>query len=84
MKKIKIHENCINSIIFNQRLGIVISSSLYGDIAINNAKSLEILNFIKIGEKFLINDIKISIYDLIYVCCYNYENKNYYIKCYIY
>ena len=82
IKKIKIHGNCINNIIYIKRLGIVISSSLEGDISINNAESLEILNYIKLGEKYLINDIKISIYDLIYVGCYKYKNKNYYIKCY--
>ena len=82
IKKIKIHENCINTIGYNKRLGIVITSSLNGDIAINNAYSLEILNMIKIGENYLINNIKISSYDLIYIGCYNFENKNYYIKCY--
>ena len=82
IQKIKLHENCINTIRHNNRLGIVITSSLNGDIAINNAYSLEILNMIKIGENYLINNIKISSYDLIYVGCYNFENKNYYIKCY--
>ena len=82
IKKIKLHENCINTIRHNNRLGIVISSSLNGDIAINSAYTLEILNMIKIGENYLINNIKISSYDLIYIGCYNFENKNYYIKCY--
>ena len=37
---------------------------------------------IKIGTKYLINNIKISLYDLLYVSCYNCENKNYCLKCY--
>ena len=82
LKKIKIHENCINNILYKERLNVIISSSLNGDIAINNAYSLEIINIIKIGAKYLINNIKISLYDLLYVGCYNYENKNYYLKCY--
>ena len=61
---------------------MIISSSLNGDIAINNAYSLEIINMIKIGTKYLINNIKISLYDLLYVSCYNCENKNYCLKCY--
>ena len=82
LQKIKIHENCINVIFHKEKLNIILSSSLNGDIAINNAYSLEILNIIKIGTKYLINDIKISLYDLLYVRCYNYQNKNYYLKCF--
>ena len=82
LKKIKIHENCINILHYEERLNIIVSSSLNGDIAINNAYSLEILNIIKIGKNFLINDIKISLYDLLYVESYNNENKNYYLMCY--
>jgi hypothetical protein len=82
LKKIKIHGNCINNIIYHQRLGIIFTSSLNGDIGINNAESFEILNMIKIGNNYLIDNIKISLYDLIYVGCYNYKNKNNYIKCY--
>ena len=82
LKKAKIHENCVNNILYKERLNVIISSSLNGDIAINNAYSLEILNIIKIGTKYLINDIKISLYDLLYVRCYNYQNKNYYLKCF--
>ena len=81
-KKIKIHENCINNLLYNERLNIIISSSLNGDIAINNAYSLEILNIIQVGKNFLINDIKISLYDLLYVESYNCENKNYYLTCF--
>jgi hypothetical protein len=82
LQKVKIHENSINIIRYNQRLNIIITSSLSGDIAINNAENLEIINMIKIGKKYLINNIKITSYDLLYVGCYNNENKNYYIKCY--
>ena len=82
LKKIKIHENCINNILYYERLNIVISSSMNGDIAINNAYSLEIINMIKIGNKFLINNIKVSSYDLLYIGCYNIDKKNYYVKCY--
>ena len=82
LKKIKIHDNCINNIIYHQRLSIIFTSSLNGDIGINNAESFEILNMIKIGNNYLIDNIKISLYDLIYVGCYNYKNKNNYIKCY--
>ena len=82
MKKIKLHKNLINNILYNERLNIIVSSSENGDIAINNAYSLEILNFIQIGEKYLINNIKISFYDLLYISCYNSNNFNYYIKCF--
>jgi hypothetical protein len=82
MKKIKLHQNLINNILYNERLNIIVSSSENGDIAINNAYSLEILNFIQIGEKYLINNIKISFYDLLYISCYNSNNCNYYIKCF--
>ena len=82
IKKIKAHKNYINNILFNERLNIVISSSGNGDISINNAYSLETLNFIKIGIKYSIYNIKVSFYDLLYVVCYNDNMQNYYIKCY--
>ena len=82
MKKIKVHKDFINNILYNERLNIIVSSSENGDIAINNAYSLEILNFIRIGENYLINNIKISFYDLLYLSCYNSNNCNYYIKCF--
>ena len=82
MKKIKLHKNLINNILYNERLNIIVSSSENGDIAINNAYSLEILNFIQIRDKYLINNIKISFYDLLYLSCYNRNNYNYYIKCF--
>ena len=81
-KKIKLHKDYINSILFNERLNIVISSCGNGEIGINNAFSLETLNVIHIGKNYLINNIKVSFYDLLYVNCYNYVNKNYYLKCY--
>ena len=81
-KKIKLHKNYINNILFNERLNIVISSSYNGDICISNAYSLETLNFIQIGKNYSINIIKVSFYDLLYINCYNYINKNYYLKCY--
>ena len=82
LQKIKLHENSINYIKVIKRLNIIISSSLYGDIAINNAENLETLNMIKIGKEYMINHIKINIYDLIYFGCYNKINKQYYIKCF--
>ena len=81
-KKIKLHKNYINNILFNERLNIVITSSYNGDICINNAFSLETLNFIQIGKNYSINNIKVSFYDLLYINCYNHINKKYYIKCY--
>ena len=81
-KKIKAHKNYVVNISYNERLNIVISSSGNGDISINNAYSLETLNFIKIGTNYFIYNIKISFYDLLYVNCYNYNNKNYYLKCF--
>ena len=82
MKKIKVHKNLINNILYYERLNIIISSSENGDIAINNAYSLEILNVIPIGNNYLINNIKICFYDLLYLSCYNSNNCNYYIKCF--
>ena len=81
-KKIKIHKNYINNLLYNDRLNIVISSSGNGDISINNAYSLETLNFIKIGNCYSIFNIKVSFYDLLYIVCYNSLNKNYYLKCF--
>ena len=81
-KKVKAHKNFINYILYSERLNIVISSSGNGDISINNAFSLETLNFIQIGEYYFVNNIKISFYDLLYVNCYNYYNNTYYLKCY--
>ena len=82
LKKIKIHEKCVNNILYYERLNIIVSSSLNGDIAINNAYSSEIINMIKVGKNLLINNIKISSYDLLYIGGYNYKNQNYYVKCF--
>lgn len=82
LKKVKIHKNYINCIDYNHRLNIITSSSINGDIAINNGDSFEILNMIKVGDKYLINNIQISIYDLLYFVCYNNQNQKYYLKCY--
>ena len=81
-KKIKTLKNYINNILYNERLNIVVASSENGDISINNAFSLEILNYITIGSHYFINNIKISFYDLLYVNYYNYNNNKYYIKCF--
>ena len=81
-KKMKVHKTYINNILYNERLNIVVSSSENGDITINNAFSLEILNIIHIGSHYLISNLKISFYDLLYLNCYNYNNNNYYIKCF--
>ena len=82
LQKIKLHEDSINNIKVNKRLNIIITSSLYGDIAINNAENLETLNMIRIGKEYMINNIRTNIYDLIYFECYNKINKQYYIKCF--
>ena len=82
IKRIKIHKNFINNILYSERLNIVISSSGNGDISINNAYSLETLNFIKIGNTYSIFNIKVSFYDLLYILCYNSNNNNYYLKCF--
>ena len=82
IKKIKVHKSYIHIISYNERLNIIISASKDGNIAINNAFSLETLNNIEIGNNYLINNIKITFYDLLYVNCYNNSNNNYYIKCY--
>ena len=82
IKKIKVHKSYIHIISYIERLNIIISASRDGNIVINNAFSLETLNNIEIGNNFLISNIKITIYDLLYVNCYNNYNNNYYIKCY--
>ena len=82
LQKIKLHKNSINIIKVNKRLNIIVTSCLNGDVAINNAENLETLNMIKIGKEYMINNIRINIYDLIYFECYNKLSKQYYIKCF--
>ena len=82
VRKIKVHKSYVHNILYHERLNIIISSSGNGDISINNACSFETLNIIKIGNNYLINNIKVSFYDLLYISCYNQNNNNYYIKCF--
>ena len=82
LKRIKVHKSYINIITYHERLNIIVSACGDGNIAINNAFSLETLNIIEVGAKYFINNIKITFYDLLYVNCYNNSNNNYYIKCY--
>ena len=82
VKEIKVHNSFIQGILYVKRLNIIISYSEEGQITINNAFSLNIINIIELGEKYYIKDIKISSYDLLYIYCYNNINKKYYIKCY--
>ena len=64
-------------------MNIIISYSEDGQISINNAFDLNVLNIIELGDEFYIKDIKNSPYDLIYIHCINKENgKINHIKCY--
>ena len=82
-KNIKLHNSFIQGILYNKRLNIIISYSEEGQIAINNAYDLSIINIIELGNEYYIKDLKISQYDLIYIFCTNKENEKYnYIKCY--
>jgi hypothetical protein len=78
----KAHNSYIQGILYVKRLNIIISYSEEGQITINNAYSFNIINIIDIGKKYYIKDIKLSDYDLMYIYCYNNENKRDYIKCY--
>ena len=83
IKNIKAHNDLIQGILFDKRLNIIISYSEEGQITINNAFNLNVLNIIELGNEFYIKDIKISSYDLIYILCTNKENdKLNYIKCF--
>ena len=83
LKNIKAHNCMIQGILFDKRLNIIISYSEEGQITINNAFDLNVLNIIELGDEFYIKDVKISVYDLIYILCTNKNNdKNYYIKCF--
>ena len=82
IKEIKAHNSFIQGIIYLKRLSIIISYSEEGQITINNAYSFNIMNIIELGEKYFIKNIKISDYDLMYIYCYNNNNKKEYIKCY--
>jgi len=83
LKNIKVHNSIIQGILFVKRLNIIISYSQEGQIAINNAFDLNVLNIIELGNEFYIKEIKISKYDLIYIYCTNKENEKFnYIKCY--
>ena len=81
IKHNKAHNSFIQGILYVKRLNIIISYS-EDEITINNAYSFNIINIIELGKNYYIKNIKISDYDLIYVYCYNYINKNNYIKCY--
>jgi hypothetical protein len=78
-KRHKTFYSYINSIKYNKRLNIIISSCNEGLISINNGFSFEIINIIEINNKPNIIDIQISKYDLLYI--YTYNNK-YGIYCY--
>jgi len=83
LKNIKAHNSLIQGILFDKRLNIIISYSEEGQISINNAFDLNVLNIIELGNEFYIKDIKISEYNLIYIYCINKENNKFnYIKCY--
>ena len=82
IKEIKAHNSFIQGILYLKRLNIILSYSEEGQITINNAFSLNIMNIIELGEKYTIKNIKISDYDLMYIHCYNNINKKEYIKCY--
>ena len=83
LKNIKAHNGLIQGILYDKRLNIIISYSEEGQISINNAFDLNVLNIIELGNEFYIKDIKISEYNLIYIYCINKENNKFnYIKCY--
>ena len=82
IKENKAHNSFIQGILYVKRLNIIISYSEEGQITVNNAYSFNIINIIELGEKYFIKNIKLSVYDLMYVYCNNNDNKYEYIKCY--
>ena len=69
MKSIKAHNSLIQGILYVNRLNIIISYSVQGQIMINNAFSFNVLNIIELGQDIYIKEIKISDYDLLYINC---------------
>ena len=79
-KKFKIFNSYINSILYVDRLNVIISSCTEGFISINNSYSFDLINIIELGNNFSLLDFKISDYDLLYVN--SFKNDNWYLKCY--
>ena len=83
---IESNNNCITSILYNERLNLVISSD-NNSVVIRSFYDFEFLTYFNIGENEencendIIVDIKLSNYDLLYVLIYN-ENDNYKLKGY--
>ena len=86
IKMIESNNNCITSILYNERLNLVISSD-NNSVVIRSFYDFEFLTYFNIGENEkncendIVVDIKLSNYDLLYVLIYN-ENDNYKLKGY--
>ena len=81
-KEIKLHNSFIQGILFLKRLNLIFTYSAEGQVSIINAYSFDIINIIELGNSYYINSLKISNYDILYIGCFNRENKMNCIICY--
>ena len=85
-KSIKIFDSYIKGILHNERLNIIFSWSDENErfISINNDYSLDVINIIKFKNRIDVKEILVSKYDLIFISCYDNDDKvnRYKIYCY--
>ena len=74
-KQIQAHNNEINIIEINHRLGIIITGGRDNYVFIRKIYDLELLIPIKIKSKYLITMAKVSPLNFLYIMCFNKENK---------
>ena len=82
INSVKAQNSLIKGIVYNEKLNIIITWNDEGVISIINDYSFNFLNIIDLGINYDIREILISKYDLLYVNCYDIENKEYKINCY--
>ena len=81
-RKSKIFYSYINSILYVDRLDVIISSCTEGMISINNSYTFDLINIIELGNNFTVLDFLVSDYDLLYVSFHNNNDNNWYLRCY--
>ena len=74
-KQIQAHNNKINVIEINHRLGIIITAGSDNYVFIRKIYDLELLIPIKFKPKYIITMVKVSPMNFLYIICFNKENK---------
>ena len=74
-KQIQAHNNSINVIEINHRLGIIITAGFDNYVFIRKIYDLELLIPIKLKPKYIITMAKVSPMNFLYIMCFNKNNK---------